>query len=118
MASSVGGDARRVNAEGAAIEVRASRASSRAASRIHGGRHRGNDPRTHAETPMRPVATFSLAALSLAVAAAAARPAFADATLDALTTRLYYHHTGTVDDREASGLQLWNTMIGEGDAKA
>jgi hypothetical protein len=71
-----------------------------------------------AETPMRPVATLVVAALSVAVATAAARPAFADATIDSLTTHLYYHHTGTVDDREASGLQLWNTMIGGGDAKA
>jgi hypothetical protein len=63
---------------------------------------------------MRPVATV----VALALAVTLPRAAFADASLDALTTHLYYHHTATVDDREASGLQLWNTMIGEGDARS
>ncbi len=66
---------------------------------------------------MRPVAPI-LATAALAAATLAPRAALADAALDGVATHLYYHHTGTVDDREASSLQLWNTMIGEGDARS
>ena len=63
--------------------------------------------------------TAPITAAVVAVAlGAAARPAHADATLDRVATHLYYHQSGAVDDREASALQLWNTTIGEGDAKA
>jgi hypothetical protein len=58
------------------------------------------------------------AALVTGIVLVAAGPAHADATLDTVSTHLYYHETGTVDDREASGLSLWNTIIGEGDATA
>jgi hypothetical protein len=60
--------------------------------------------------------TAVLALLAFGVAASVAAPAQADGALDKVTTHLYYHETGAVDDREASALTLWNTIVGEGDA--
>ena len=53
----------------------------------------------------------------VAVVAATTTARADSAALDKLETHLYYHQTGTVDDREASGLSLWNTIIGEGEAQ-
>jgi hypothetical protein len=69
---------------------------------------------------MRP--SFAVFAVSTALvgtaALGAAAPAFADgAALDKLSTHLYYHQTGAIDDRDAAKLNLWNTIIGEGDAQ-
>jgi hypothetical protein len=66
---------------------------------------------------MRTVSRIAaVATLAITTVASTAAPALADATLDKVSTHLYYHESGTVDDREASGLTLWNTIIGEGDA--
>jgi hypothetical protein len=48
------------------------------------------------------------------------RPAPAAYQISAIRAFLYYHDTGTFDDRDAATGQmaLWNTIIGEGEAKA
>ena len=54
-------------------------------------------------------------------AAAPAAPAAPAAyRISAIRAFLYYHDTGTFDDRDAASgkVALWNTIIGEGDAKA
>ncbi len=66
---------------------------------------------------MRHLSSITLSAITaLAVVSVGHREARADAALAKLSTHLYYYGTGTVDDREASTLSLWNTNIGEGDA--
>jgi hypothetical protein len=61
--------------------------------------------------------SISIAALVVTLVAASAVARADGAALEKLSTHLYYHQTGVVDDREASGLALWNTIIGEGDAQ-
>ncbi len=48
------------------------------------------------------------------------RPAPAAYQISAIRAFLYYHDTGTFDDRDAASGQmtLWNSIIGEGEAKA
>jgi len=60
---------------------------------------------------MRPfIPLCALAILSVSTTAAA------DGAISKVSTHLYYHDSGVIDEREASGLKHWNTIIGEGDA--
>jgi len=64
---------------------------------------------------MRP--WFASLATTVATLTLAAAPALAGPAIEKLSTHLYYHDSGAIDEREASGLQLFNAAIGGGDAK-
>jgi hypothetical protein len=65
------------------------------------------------------LAVLAVSAASAAVLDAARKPAVAPYRLSGMKTMLFYEHTGTFsgDLLTQPGIALWNTIIGEGDAK-